>query len=366
MIFYVSICTCTKRRRNCLLLFSTLKYAWRRSYSSGTKFHLLRCDLLVTGLTHRDGIGETVGEREGWVEGGGGRCNKTSRSRGGEGIGSELYVFTSWLIPEESLIVSLVVGLCKCALKYMFPLMIFSAPSHRPGDSATPALKFPWHLIPFLVFLFLIIVVLFTYYLRTPDIIGTIILALKERRKHMKASKQNKRFNLTKRNLSIAGFESSTFHSYQRELFYDATLNYGMFEQSKTKAIEFSVHFDEEQFSGREESVEISCVMGEEPANKKQGHDSLDEMFDTGGSDVVTSSAEKTINLHDSPVCYDIWPVAVAINMICTVNQVQWRNESYIKAWRGWRRGTGIHFTKHLRWVGWKRGRGDTSFENRV
>lgn len=77
-------------------------------------------------------------------------------------------------------------------------------------------------------------------------------------------------------------FEASTFHSYQRELFYDATLNYAMFEKNMTRAIEFSIHLDEEdQSAGPEEAVEISCVLGDEYANGKQASGSLSEMFDT-------------------------------------------------------------------------------------
>lgn len=156
--------------------------------------------------------------------------------------------------------------------------------------------------------IFLIIVVLITYYLRIPDIVDAIILAIKEKRKQTRASKLDRDLDITKGNFSTAGFKASAFHSYQRELFYDETLNYALFETG-TKAIEFSIHLEEEeQCSGSEESVEISCVMEEESADKKQGYDSLSELFDTSGREVVSSSAEKnrTIYLHDLPASYDI------------------------------------------------------------
>ena len=150
--------------------------------------------------------------------------------------------------------------------------------------------------------------VLITYYLRIPDIIEAIILAMKDRRKKTKGSKPDESLNLTKGNFSVAGLKESSFHSYQRELFYDDALNYAMFEKD-TKAIEFSIHLEEEkQSSGSEESVEISCVMEEESYDKKRANDSLSEMFDTKDDNVVRSSSDRNgaIYLHDSPVSYDI------------------------------------------------------------
>ena len=126
-----------------------------------------------------------------------------------------------------------------------------------------------------------IFVALVTYCLRVPDITEKIFLAFKERKKQITRSRQEKSFDVMKGDV-FKHFEASTFHSYQRELFYDATLNYAMFEKSTTRAIEFSIHLDEEdQSAGPEEAVEISCVLGDEPANGKQASGSLSEMFDT-------------------------------------------------------------------------------------
>ena len=149
--------------------------------------------------------------------------------------------------------------------------------------------------------------ILITYYLRIPDLIEAIIIAMKDRKKKTKASKADESLSLTKGNFSVAGLKASTFHSYQRELFYDDALNYAMFEKD-TKAIEFSVHLEEEkQGSGSEESVEISCVMEEESDDKKRANDSLSEMFDTKDDDVRSSSDRNgAMYLHDSPTSYDI------------------------------------------------------------
>jgi len=186
--------------------------------------------------------------------------------------------------------------------------LISLGPSQPPTVEVSPvALQFPWNLIPFLIIILILIVVLITYYLRIPDVIEAIIFATKDRRKRIKASKPDENLNLTKGNFA-ASFKASTFHSYQRELIYDDALNYALFEKN-TKAIEFSIHLDEEeQDSGTDESVEISCELGEEYADKKQGHDSLGDMFDTDGSDVVRSSAERnrTIYLNCTPPSYDI------------------------------------------------------------
>ncbi|XP_073245305.1 uncharacterized protein [Porites lutea] len=153
-------------------------------------------------------------------------------------------------------------------------------PSSPAVDLTTSTLTFPWHLIPFVVISLVIFVVLVTYCFRIPDITEKIFLALKERKTQITRSRQEKSFDVMKGNV-LNNFEASTFHSYQRELFYDATLNYAMFEKSTTRAIEFSIHLDEEdQSAGPEEAVEISCVLGDEPANGKQGGGSLSEMFD--------------------------------------------------------------------------------------
>ena len=185
-------------------------------------------------------------------------------------------------------------------------MICFISPATSPPASP-PSLQFPWHLIPFMVLLFILIVILITYYLRIPEIIEAIILAMKDGRKKTKADES---LNLTKGNFSVAGFKASSFHSYQRELFYDEALNYAMFEKD-TKAVEFSVHLEEEkQNSGSEESVEISCTMEEESDDRKRANDSLSEMFDTKDSDVVrstsTSDRNDAIYLHDSPTSYDI------------------------------------------------------------
>ncbi|KAJ7370962.1 hypothetical protein OS493_028575 [Desmophyllum pertusum] len=119
----------------------------------------------------------------------------------------------------------------------------------RPTDDsvAPTALQFPWHLIPFLVIIFLIIVVLITYYLHIPDVIYAIILAIKEKRRQMKASKPNTNLDLTKGNFSTEGFKASPFHSHQREMSVcEEPLNYAIFETAAMKAIEFSVFLDEE------------------------------------------------------------------------------------------------------------------------
>ena len=87
-----------------------------------------------------------------------------------------------------------------------------------------------------------------------------------------------------------------------------------------TKAIEFSVRLDDEenQSSGSEESVEISCEMEEEPLDKKHGHDTLSELFDTCGTDILskrntelnlpTTDTRRNgiLYLHDSPASYEI------------------------------------------------------------
>lgn len=126
----------------------------------------------------------------------------------------------------------------------------------------------------------MLLVALFTYCLRIADIIDAIILAIKERRK-LKGVKHDKNaFRITQGNFSTAGLNASSFHSYQRELFYEDDLNFALFED--TKDIEFSVEFDEElQHSDSEESVEMSCVMEEESKDEKPIRDTLKEMFDT-------------------------------------------------------------------------------------
>ena len=94
-------------------------------------------------------------------------------------------------------------------------------------------------------------------------------------------------------------------------MFYDDALNYAMFEKN-TKTVEFSFHLEEEQQgSGSEESVEISCVMEEESADKKEVNDSLSEMFDTMNSkDTIPATPraglKRTIHLHDSTASYEI------------------------------------------------------------
>ncbi|KAL9955531.1 hypothetical protein ACROYT_G036867 [Oculina patagonica] len=197
-----------------------------------------------------------------------------------------------------------------------------SVPSYPTDDPVTtPALQFPWHLVPFLVIIFVIAVVLITYYLHVPDIVETIILAIKEKRRQMKASKpDNASLDLTKGNFSTEGLKTSHFHSYQREVFYEEALNYAFFETEATKAIEFSVHLDDEkeQSSGSEESVEISCEMGEETAARKQENDTLRKMFDNSGTDnaskqnvegnfrTAESRRNRIIYLHDSPASYEI------------------------------------------------------------
>lgn len=169
--------------------------------------------------------------------------------------------------------------------------------------------------------MFVIIVVLFTYYLRIPDIVDTLILAIKDKRRQMNASKpKDQSLNLTKGNFSTEGFKTSLFHSYQREVFYEEGLNYAFFETEATKAIEFSVHLDDEgdQSSRSEESVEISCEMEEETPDRKQGHDSLSEMFDTSGTEILRkrntdnnlhthdTRRNRVTYLHDSPASYEI------------------------------------------------------------
>ncbi|KAJ7371005.1 hypothetical protein OS493_028624 [Desmophyllum pertusum] len=184
-------------------------------------------------------------------------------------------------------------------------------PSRPTDDSVAPtALQFPWHLIPFLVIIFLIIVVLITYYLHIPDVIYAIILAIKEKRRQMKASKPNTNLDLTKGNFSTEGFKASPFHSHQREMSVcEEPLNYAIFETAAMKAIEFSVFLDEEgQSSGSEESLEISCEMEEEIIDQKQGYDTLSEMFDSGDTDNVRADTRRNriMCLHDSPASYDI------------------------------------------------------------
>ena len=136
----------------------------------------------------------------------------------------------------------------------------------------------------------------------------------------MNASKaDNQSLNLPKGNFSTEGFKASLFHSYQREVFYEEGLNYDFFEMEATKAIEFSVRLDDEenQSSGSEESVEISCEMEEETFDKKHGHDTLSEMFDGSGTEILrkrnpenlpTVDARRNgrISFHDSPASYEI------------------------------------------------------------
>lgn len=139
-------------------------------------------------------------------------------------------------------------------------------------------------------------------------------------RRQTKASKPNNQSgNLTKGNFSTEGFKTSLFHSYQREVFYEDELNYAFFEMEATKAIEFSVRLDNEenQSSGSEESVEISCEMEEETFDKKRGHDTLSELFDTSGNEILrkrnneenlTTDTRRNgiIYLHDSAASYEI------------------------------------------------------------
>ena len=162
--------------------------------------------------------------------------------------------------------------------------------------------------------------VLLTYYLRVPDVIDALIHAIKDKRRQMKASKPNNQsINLTKGNFSTEGFKTSLFHSYQREVFYEEGLNYAFFEMEATKAIEFSVRLDDEenQSSGSEESVEISCKLEEETFVKKRGHDTLSELFDSCGNEILrtrnneenlTTDTERNgiIYLHDSTASYEI------------------------------------------------------------
>ena len=136
----------------------------------------------------------------------------------------------------------------------------------------------------------------------------------------MKASKPNNQsINLTKGNFSTEGFKTSLFHSYQREVFYEEGLNYAFFEMEATKAIEFSVRLDDEenQSSRSEESVEISCELEEETFDKKRGHDTLSELFDSCGTEVLrkrnneenlTTDTRRNgiIYLHDSTASYEI------------------------------------------------------------
>lgn len=204
-------------------------------------------------------------------------------------------------------------------LNYHFSSLAPSYPTDKP-DTPAP-LQFPWHLIPFLVIIFLILVVLVTYYLRIPDLVEVIILAIKEKRKQIKESKQNNdNRGLRKGNFSTEGLQTSQFHSYQREVFYEEALNYAFFEMAAMKTIEFSVRLKDEdhQSSGSEESVEISCEMEEETADKKRWSDTLSEMFHPSDPDIPR---EKTVNnsftsadarrnrmlyLQDAPSSYEI------------------------------------------------------------
>lgn len=94
-------------------------------------------------------------------------------------------------------------------------------------------------------------------------------------------------------------------------MFYGDELNYAMFEKN-TKAVEFSFHLEEDQQSSEsEESVEISCVMEEESADKTQVNDSLSEMFDTMNSKdnipaIPRVGLKRTTHLHDSTASYEI------------------------------------------------------------
>lgn len=158
--------------------------------------------------------------------------------------------------------------------------------------------------------------VFLTYYLRVPDIVHALILAIKEKRRQMNASKaDNQSPSLTKGTFSTEGFKTSHFHSYQREVFYEEGLNYALFEMEATKAIEFSVRLDDEenQSSGSEESVEISCELEEETFDKKHRHDTLSEMFDPSSNDILRKRNTEehlptvdTRRIHDSPASYEI------------------------------------------------------------
>ena len=120
----------------------------------------------------------------------------------------------------------------------------------------------------------------------------------------MNASKaDNQSPNLTKGNFSTEGFKTSLFHSYQREVLYEEGLNYSLFEMEATKAIEFSVRLDDEenQSSGSEESVEISCELEEETFDKKYGHDTLSEMFGPSSNDILRKrNTEENLSTVDT------------------------------------------------------------------
>ena len=137
----------------------------------------------------------------------------------------------------------------------------------------------------------------------------------------MNASKvDNQSPSLTKGNFSTEGFKTSLFHSYQRDVFYEEGLNYAFFETEATKTIEFSVRLNDEenQSSGSEESVEISCEMEEETCDETHGHDTLSEMFDPSSTDIlrkrnteenlptVDTRWNGRIYFHDSPASYEI------------------------------------------------------------
>ena len=161
------------------------------------------------------------------------------------------------------------------------PLCLFVVVPSAPPDAEVPSVfRFPWHLIPFIIIILVLLVALFTYYLRIADIIHAIILAIKERSK-LKGTKQDKSaLKMNQENFSTAGFNDPSFHSYQRELFYEDGLDLPLFEDKKDN--EFSVELDEElQHSDSQESVEMSCVMEEESKDEKPIHDTLKEMFDT-------------------------------------------------------------------------------------
>lgn len=163
----------------------------------------------------------------------------------------------------------------------LIPVCLFVVVPSAPPDAEVPSVfRFPWHLIPFIVIILMLLVALFTYYLRIAGIIHAIILALKERRK-LKGIKQDKSaFNINQGSFSTAGFNAPSFHSYQRELFYEDALDLALFEEKKDN--EFSVELDEElQHSDSQESVEMSCVMEEESKDEQPIHDTLKEMFDT-------------------------------------------------------------------------------------
>lgn len=85
---------------------------------------------------------------------------------------------------------------------------------------------------------------------------------------------------MTQGNFSTADLNAPSFHSYQRELFYEDALDLALFEDKKDN--EFSIELAEElQHSDSQESVEMSCVMEEESKDEKPIHDTLKEMFDT-------------------------------------------------------------------------------------